>query len=64
MERDEPVHIKMQLQLIMAPSDLIAALQAYVQNPANFTPPVQHQLDGTVQPQILANGSVTLNLNF
>jgi hypothetical protein len=48
----------------MQPSDLIAALQAYVNNPANFTPPVQHQLDAAVQPQILANGQVTLDLNF
>ena len=63
MERDEPVHI-MQLQLVMAPGDLIAALQTWVQTPANFNPPVQHQLDATVQPQILTNGTVVLNLNF
>ena len=54
----------MQLQLILDPADLIAAFQAYVQNPANFNPPVQHQLDAAVQPQILANGTVTLDLNF
>ena len=48
----------------MSQGDLIAALQAYVQNPVNFNPPVQHQLDASVQPQILANGTVTLDLNF
>jgi hypothetical protein len=46
----------MQLQMTLAPGDVIAALQA-------FLTAAGHQMDATTPPQILGNGSIVVNLN-
>jgi hypothetical protein len=46
----------MQIQAILNQDDLIAALSVFIASRG-------HQMDSTTPPQILGNGTVTVNLN-
>jgi hypothetical protein len=52
------------MQITLNPSDVMAALTAWVQNPANFNPQVTHQVNATVTPVFNSDGSAVLQLNY
>ena len=52
------------LNLTLSPADVIAALQEWVQTPANFVPPVQHEMNAAIPPVFGPGvGQITVNLN-
>lgn len=53
-----------QLLVEMTQDEVTAAIKTWVETPANFNPPVQHQMNPTIPPAQQANGQMVVTLNF